>query len=104
MKHLPLTDRLEQWLHVPKGKGWPDRALDDDLREAIEALRSSEAAQRDAALEECARICLTLPLTIEGPESFGERHTRLVTEAGCRGAFSDAILALKRRPVSQESK
>lgn len=43
--------------------------------------------------ERCARIAETTPLTLEHPEreSPENRHTRLVTEAGCRGAIAQAI-------------
>ncbi|MGZ8220091.1 MAG: hypothetical protein ACXWT0_00435 [Methylobacter sp.] len=49
------------------------------------------AAEREA----CAKVCETLPLTIQDHNHTapGERTLMSIAEAGCRGAFSDAIRA-----------
>lgn len=73
--------------------------FDQWWQEQGSALESRALAQHvwDAAItierEQCARVVETKTLTL-GDHMYpspGERHLIAVTEAGCRGAFADAI-------------
>ena len=57
--------------------------------DVAEAWNAAVTAEREA----CARVCETLSLTIEAHKypSSDERHLMAVAEAGCRGAFANAI-------------
>lgn len=60
-------------------------------RGMVQSADVSKAIEQER--ERCAKICETLPLVFPHPEhySLDERHIMLMTEAGCRGAFAQAI-------------
>ena len=71
--------------------------------EADLAVERAQAAEQRLAqveqetIERCAKIVRELPLTLDSHKypSTTERHLIAVIEAGCRGAFTEAIRALK---------
>lgn len=80
-----LPDDFETFWHS-QPFGW---AACDAMTLAKKVWAAAVTTEREA----CAKICEALPLTI--PEhnytAPGDRHVMAVAEAGCRGAFADAI-------------
>ena len=83
--------------------GHPDyslKELHDGLRRIAHSFHiflaqpEPQAMSAEEVREACAKICERLPLTLAHPEHPSQTHTMRVTEAGCRGAFAEAIRAL----------